>query len=140
MKGSQTAIILGAGLIGMHVAECLAEHGIRVQVVEMLPHILPAYFDKDASGMIQRVLEKHGVTFFTGRRATEVAWKKRSVEVLLEDGERLQADLLLVATGVKPRISFLEWKRHEDQWRHTGRQRDENESATYICRWRCCFG
>jgi len=107
MKGSQTAIILGAGLIGMHVAECLAEHGIRVQVVEMLPHILPAYFDRDASGMIQRVLEKHGVTFFTGRRATEVAWKKRSVEVLLENGERLRADLLLVATGVKPRTSFL---------------------------------
>ena len=107
MKGTQTAIILGAGLIGMHVAECLAEHGIRVQVVEMLPHILPAYFDKDASGMIQHVLEKHGVTFFTGRRATEVAWKKRSVEILLEDGERLQADLLLVATGVKPRIAFL---------------------------------
>jgi phenylglyoxylate dehydrogenase epsilon subunit len=107
MKGSQTAIILGAGLIGMHVAECLAERGIRVQVVEMLPRILPAYFDKDASGIIQRVLEKHGVTFFTGRRATEVAWKKRSVEVLLEDGERLQADLLLVATGVKPRTAFL---------------------------------
>jgi phenylglyoxylate dehydrogenase epsilon subunit len=107
VKGTQTAIILGAGLIGMHVAECLAEHGIRVQVVEMLLHILPAYFDKDASGMIQRVLEKHGVTFFTGRRATEVAWKERSVEVFLENGERLQADLLLVATGVKPRTSFL---------------------------------
>ena len=107
MKGTQTAIILGAGLIGMHVAECLAEHGIRVQVVEMLPHVLPAYFDKDASDLIQRVLEKHGVTFFTGRRATEVAWKKSSVEVLLGDGERVQADLLLVATGVKPRISFL---------------------------------
>jgi phenylglyoxylate dehydrogenase epsilon subunit len=107
MKGTQTAIILGAGLIGMHVAQCLAEHGMRVQVVEMLPHILPAYFDKDASGVIQQVLEKHGVTFFIGRRATEVAWKKSSVEMLLEGGECLQADLLLVATGVKPRIAFL---------------------------------
>jgi phenylglyoxylate dehydrogenase epsilon subunit len=108
IKESQTAVILGAGLIGMHVAECLAAHGIRVQVVEMLPYILPAYFDKDASRMIQEVLEKHGVTFFTGRRAAQVSWKGRSAELLLDNGERLQTELLLVATGVKPRISFLD--------------------------------
>lgn len=107
MKGSQTAIILGAGLIGMHVTECLAEQGVQVRVVEVLPHILPAYFDQDASRMIQRVLENHGVTFFTGHRAQEAVWKKRTVEVCLEGGEHLEADLLLVATGVKPRISFL---------------------------------
>lgn len=107
MKGSQTAIILGAGLIGMHVAECLAEHGVKVTVVEMLPHVLPAYFDPDASGMIQRVLEKYGVTFLTGRRATEAAWKKNGVEIVLEGREVLKANLLLVATGVKPRTSFI---------------------------------
>jgi len=107
MKGTQAAIILGAGLIGMHVAECLAEHGVQVKVVEMLPRILPAYFDEDASGMIQRVLEKHGVSFFVGRRAKEVAWKKRSAEVSLEEGEPLQTDLLMVATGVRPRVAFL---------------------------------
>ncbi len=107
MKASRTAVVLGGGLIGMHVAECLAEHGIRVQVVEMLPHILPAYFDSDASGMIQQVLEKHGVTFFTGCRAKEAAWKKGSVELSLEGCELLKADMLLVATGVKPRTAFL---------------------------------
>jgi phenylglyoxylate dehydrogenase epsilon subunit len=107
MKGTQTVIILGAGLIGMHVAECLAEHDVQVKVVEILPHILPAYFDKDASGIIQRVLEKHGVSFFAGRRAVEVAWNKHSVEVSLEGEEHLQADLLLVATGVRPRTAFL---------------------------------
>ena len=107
MKETQSAIILGAGLIGMHVAECLAEHGVQVKVVEMLPHVLPAYFDEAASGMIQRVLEKHGVSFFVGRRAEEVVWNKHSVEVSLEGGERLQGGLLLVATGVKPRTAFL---------------------------------
>jgi phenylglyoxylate dehydrogenase epsilon subunit len=107
MKGIQTAIVLGAGLIGMHVAECLAEHGVKVKVAEMLPHVLPAYFDPDASHMIQGVLENHGITFFTGRRATGVVWKKNEVEVVLEGGEVLKANLLLVATGVKPRTSFL---------------------------------
>ena len=63
MEGSKTAIVLGAGLIGMHVAQCLAEKGVQVKVVEMLPRILPAYFDQDASSMIQGVLERHGITF-----------------------------------------------------------------------------
>jgi phenylglyoxylate dehydrogenase epsilon subunit len=107
MKGTRTAIILGAGLIGLHMAECLAERKLKVMVVEMLPQILPAYFDQDASRMIQDVLEKHGVSFFTGHRASEVTWKKSGVEVSLEDGKTLKADLLLIATGVKPRVSFL---------------------------------
>jgi phenylglyoxylate dehydrogenase epsilon subunit len=107
MKGVQKAIILGAGLIGMHMSECLAERGVKVSVVEMLPQILPAYFDQEASRMIQGVLEKHRVKFFTGHRASEVTWNKKGVTLFLEGGETLKADLLLIATGVKPRVSFL---------------------------------
>jgi len=107
MRGSKTAIVLGAGLIGMHVAQCLAEKGVQVKVVEMLTSILPAYFDKDASSMIQRELAGHGITFFTGRKAAKVTWKKNGVEIKVEGGEALEADLLLVATGVAPRIAFL---------------------------------
>jgi len=107
MEGSKTAIVLGAGLIGMHVAQCLAEKGVQVKVVEMLPRILPAYFDQEASSIIQGVLEKHGIKFFTDRKADRVTWKKSGVEIRLEGGEALEADLLLVATGIVPRTSFL---------------------------------
>jgi len=107
MKGTRTAIILGAGLIGMHIAECLAERGVKVMVVEMLPQILQAYFDQDASRMIQGFLEKHGVIFLPNHRAIEVAWGKREVHVSLEGGEGLKGDLLFIATGVNPRVSFL---------------------------------
>lgn len=107
VKRTRTAIILGAGLIGLHMAQCLAERKVKVIVVEMLPQILSAYFDQEASRMIEEVLEKHGVRFFTDSRASEVSWKKSGVEVCLEDGKALKADLLLIATGVKPRISFL---------------------------------
>ncbi|HUT73199.1 MAG TPA: FAD-dependent oxidoreductase [Desulfatiglandales bacterium] len=107
MDCSRTAVILGAGLIGMHVAQCLAAKGIQVMVVEMLPRIVPAYFDPDASLMIQRVLEKHGVRFFTDSRATGVAWAHTGVEVSLDGGDVVQADLLLVAAGVRPRTGFL---------------------------------
>jgi len=59
------------------------------------------------SRMIQDVLEKHGARFFTGHQASEVSWKRGGVEVSLKDGKTLRADLLLIATGVKPRLSFL---------------------------------
>jgi phenylglyoxylate dehydrogenase epsilon subunit len=107
MEGTETAIVLGAGMIGMHMAECLAGGGVKVMVVEMLPQILPAYFDEDASRMIQSVLERHGVVFFTNHRPSKVGWLKRGVELFLEGGEVLKADLLLIATGVKARLSFL---------------------------------
>ncbi len=108
MKEIGTAIILGAGLIGMHMAECLAERGVKVKVVEMFPQILPAYFDRDASQIIQSALEEAGVECFTHRRVVEVGWGKGGCEVLVQGGEVLKAELLLVAAGVKPRIPFLE--------------------------------
>lgn len=108
MKVTQTAIILGAGLIGMELAECLTERGVKINVVEMLPQILPAYFDQEASRMIQSVLENRGVKFFTGHPVSEVTRRNKGVDVLLKSGETLKADLLLIATGVKPRVSFLE--------------------------------
>jgi len=58
--------------------------------------------------MMQRVLEKHGVQFYTNHQACGVTWKNKGVEVSLEGGESVNADFLLVATGVKPRTSFLE--------------------------------
>lgn len=108
MKDSRRAVVLGGGLIGMHVAECLAERGIKVSVVEMLPRILPAYFDRDASMMIRRVLEKQGVTFYTDQHAMDVVWRDGdAVAVSLSEGGVVEADLLVAATGVRPRVSFL---------------------------------
>ena len=106
MKKVRTALILGAGLIGMHIAECLAEKGVKVKVVEMLPRILPAYFDEDASRMIQSALEKAGVECFTHRRVVEAGWQKNRCELFIAGGEVLKGDLLLIAAGVKPRIPF----------------------------------
>lgn len=107
IEGNKTAIILGAGLIGMHAAQSFQEKQVKARVVETLSRVLPAYFDAEASAIIRRVCERHGVEFFTDRRATGVSWKGKGVEVSLSGGEVIAADLLLVATGVRPRTSFL---------------------------------
>jgi phenylglyoxylate dehydrogenase epsilon subunit len=104
---ARSAIVLGAGLIGMHAAENLAKAGLRVTIVEALPQVLPAYFDGQAAGLIQKIFAEQGVTIFAGSAVTRVASSSGACALSLESGVDLSADLLVVATGVKPRVSYV---------------------------------
>jgi len=102
-----SAIVLGAGLIGMHAAESLAKAGLRVTIVEALPQVLPAYFDVQAADLIQKIFAEQGVDILTGSAVTRVASSSGACALSLESGLDLSADLLVVATGVKPRVSYI---------------------------------
>src|SRR5574340_239875 len=67
LPGTRRAVVLGAGLIGMHAAENLAKAGAEVSLVEMQPHVLPGYFDAQAAGIIERVFQSRRVRLLTGR-------------------------------------------------------------------------
>lgn len=108
MKIGGSAIVLGGGLIGMHTAENMAKAGLKVTVVEMLPQILPGYFDSQAAGLIQKVFSENGVKILTGSPVTHVTSANGACAVSLENGLDISAHLLVVATGVRPRMSFLE--------------------------------
>jgi phenylglyoxylate dehydrogenase epsilon subunit len=108
VKGVRTALVLGAGLIGMHAAENLARSGIKVIVVEALSQVLPGYFDEEAAKMIERVFSAQGVDTVTGVRVLGVAWSNGTASISLSSGKALSVDLVLVATGVKPRVHFLQ--------------------------------
>ncbi len=102
------AIVLGGGLIGMHAAENLAKGGVEVSVVEMQPHVLAGYFDAEASGMIEKAFTANGVRLLLGARVEGFAPQGEGCRATLNDGSELDADLLLVATGVAPVTDFLE--------------------------------
>jgi phenylglyoxylate dehydrogenase epsilon subunit len=101
------AIVLGGGLIGMHAAENLAKAGVEVSVVEMQPHVLAGYFDAEASAMIERVFVANGVRLLLGASVAAFAAQGEGCRARLMDGTELDADLLLVATGVAPVTDFL---------------------------------
>lgn len=109
MGGARSAVVLGAGLVGLHAAENMAEAGLSVSVVEMQNHVLPGYFDAKASERIEAAFTGHGVRLHLGCKvvAVEARDNGHSCAVHLEDGKVLQADLLLVATGVKPVTDWL---------------------------------
>jgi phenylglyoxylate dehydrogenase epsilon subunit len=107
MGTAKHAVVLGAGLVGMHAAENLAKCKCQVTVVEMRDQVLPGYFDAEASAMISSAFTNNGVEMLTKHRVTSVAKQGQQCVVKLENGEQRIADLLLVATGVTPEIDFL---------------------------------
>lgn len=104
---ARQAVVLGAGAIGMHVAESLQRAGLSTTLVESHARVLPDYFDTEAAGLIQAAFVRSGVNILTGRRAVSVFGRDDGCEVTLEDGERLPAELLMVSEGVCPAMDYL---------------------------------
>ncbi len=107
VPGARHAVVLGAGLIGMHAAENLARAGIGVAVVEIAPHVLPGYFDGAAAAMIEATFAAHGVAIHAGVRPVAVEGRLPDRTIRLEDGSALPCDLLVVGVGVTPNTAFL---------------------------------
>jgi NAD(P)H-nitrite reductase large subunit len=107
---------MGAGFIGCIIMEALAARGVQLTVVEMGDRMVPRMMGPTAGGMIKDWCEKKGVRVFTGTRveaiegaAPQGAQVARSgLRVKLSNGQSLDCDLVISATGVKPNIGFLE--------------------------------
>lgn len=107
MGGARKAVVLGAGLVGLHAAETMAEAGLTVTVVEMKDQVLPGYFDAKASRRIEDAFAKHDVKLLLGRTVTAIAPVDGGASVAIDDGRVFDADLLLVAAGVRPVTDWL---------------------------------
>jgi len=99
-KGAKTAIVMGAGLIGLETAVALHERGLKVTVVEMLPQVLPLPLDPEMAKMLQDLLEQRGITVFTGKTVEEFLGTDK-VTGIMAGGQRIDADLFVSAFGVR---------------------------------------
>ena len=93
----QSALIVGAGFIGMELCENLHRVGIKVTLVEMLPQVTPG-LDSDMAVRVQRHIEEKGVIVYTGVIADSITEHR----ILLSNGQDIRADMVIVATGVRP--------------------------------------
>lgn len=101
-----SVIILGGGVIGVEFASVWRSFGVDVTVIEGLPTLVPAE-DASVSKAMERAFRKRGINFKTGVRFQSAAQDDSGVNVTLETGETLRADLLLVAVGRGPRTEGL---------------------------------
>jgi len=106
---ARTALIVGAGFIGMEIALLLRELGVQVTQVEMLDQVMPAMLDPFTASFALQIMRQRGVEVRLNTKAKRFVGEKNiAIGVELETGEVLRADLLIAATGVRPNIDFLE--------------------------------
>jgi dihydrolipoamide dehydrogenase len=97
----RSAVVLGGGVIGVEFASVWKSFGADVTIVEALPHLVPLE-DEASSKLLERAFRKRGIAFKLGARFSSVEHTATGVAVSLEDGSRIEADLLLVAVGRGP--------------------------------------
>lgn len=111
-KKIKKAVIIGGGLIGMEVAEALNEEKIDVTVVEFLPGILLTMLDSDLSKQVTELAQEHGVKVLVNHQAMEIISENgKAVGVLVKNREteeefKIDAEVVIVATGTKPNIEL----------------------------------
>lgn len=97
----EKVVVLGGGVIGVEFASVWRSFGADVTIVEALPRLVPAE-DEYASKQLERAFRKRGIKFKTGVKFTGATQSDSGVSVTLENGDVLDADLLLVAVGRGP--------------------------------------
>jgi len=99
-NGAKTAVVMGAGLIGLELAIALQERGLKVTVVEMLPQILPQMLDPDMAKVVQEMLEDKEMVILTGKGVEECIGEE-NVTGIVACKEEINADLFISAFGVR---------------------------------------
>ena len=99
-NGAKTAVVMGAGLIGIEMAIGLTERGVRTTVVEMLPQILPVMLDADMAAGVQEMLEARNMRIMVGKGVEEFLGTDK-VTGIMAAGEQINADIFVTAFGVR---------------------------------------
>jgi NADH oxidase (H2O2-forming) len=98
--GAKSAIIMGAGLIGLELGVALIERGLQVTIIEMLPQILPQLLDADMAKLVQEHLEQKGMKILLNKTVEEILGDEKATGIRA-GGETFTADMFISAFGVR---------------------------------------
>ncbi len=100
------AAVIGGGYIGLEIAENLSQMGVRVSVVEMLPHVLQPGFDPEMAEYVENKMADAGVMAFTGTRLVGIEGEGK-VEKIRTEKRAMKADAVILSVGIRPNTAFL---------------------------------
>jgi NADPH-dependent 2,4-dienoyl-CoA reductase/sulfur reductase-like enzyme/rhodanese-related sulfurtransferase len=103
---AREAVVVGAGYIGLEVAEQFVHRGLKVTVVELQQQVMP-FFDREIAEPLHREIERNCVRLELGRGIAAIEQADgKATGVTLADGTRLPADLVLLSVGVRPNVAL----------------------------------
>lgn len=98
-KQPKEAVVIGAGFIGLEMAENLRKRGLKVTIVEKAPHVLPP-LDEEMAAFVQAELLKNGIQVMTSQSATR--FEDKGKVIVLENGQKIASDVTILSVGVQP--------------------------------------
>ncbi len=107
-KSGSNVVLMGAGFIGCIILEALASRDVNLTVVEMEDRMVPRMMDQNSGNLIKKWCQNKGVVVHTSTRVESILEDGNSLKVVLNNGETVDADIVISATGVESNIQFLE--------------------------------
>ena len=101
-KGMKKALIIGGGVLGLEAGNALRKRGFDIAVAEYFPRLLPRQMDPEGAEILRTQLESMGFVFYLGARSKEIIGDDRARGLILEDGTRIDADLIIISAGIRP--------------------------------------
>ena len=102
----RSAVVVGAGFIGLEIAENLLSRGLKVTVVDMAAQVMPGLFDAEVADFIRRQLQAKGIRIVTGAGLEEVLGADKATGIRTGVGS-FEGDVVVMAIGVRPATGFL---------------------------------
>ncbi len=136
----QSMAIIGAGPIGIEAAAIFSQMGTKCTVIEMLPRILPNV-DKEVAGHLEGILKKEqAIDLFTGAKVTKIVKTSAAKQVVFDYAgktQKVEAEIVLVAVGRRPRIEGLGLDKVGIECDHSGLRVNEfletTQKGVYAC-------
>jgi nitrite reductase (NADH) large subunit len=100
------AVVIGGGLLGLEAANGLMKQGMDVSVVHLMDSLMENQLDKPAAELLKASLEEKGLTFYLNKSTQEITGDARVSGLTFTDGEHIEADLVVMAVGIRPNISL----------------------------------
>ncbi len=107
-KQYKHAVVIGGGLLGLEAAYGLKRRGMEVTVVHLLDTLMERQLDKVAADLLKTSLEQRGLHFKMPAKTTALIGNERVTGVRFDDGSEINADLVVMAAGIRPNIELAQ--------------------------------
>ena len=107
-KAGGKAVVIGGGLLGLEAAAGLQMQGMDVTVLHLMPTLMERQLDESAGYLLEKALTERGIKVITKANTKEILGETQVTGVQLDDGTEIDADIVIMAVGIRPNKALAE--------------------------------